>query len=52
MCAYNVRKNKRVDYDPPSDEERAQNQLREFGVILFGLTAIGLVSWLARRVLF
>jgi hypothetical protein len=52
MCAYNVRKNKRVDYDPPSAAERAQHQQREFGVILFGVTAMALVFWLARRVLF
>ena len=51
MCAYNVRKNKRVDYDPPTEAERSQHQLREFGVILFGLTAIALVFWMARRVL-
>lgn len=50
--AYNVRKNKRVDYDPPTDHERAQHQLRELGVILFGLTAIAMVFWLAQRVLF
>jgi hypothetical protein len=51
MCAYNVRKNKRVDYDPPSDAERAQNQLQEIGVILSGLTAMAMVGWLAVRVL-
>jgi len=51
MCAYNVRKNKRVDYDPPSDHERAHNQLWEMGIILFGLTAMALVAWLALRVL-
>ena len=51
MCAYNVRKNKRVDYDPPNDAERAQNQLQEIGVILSSLTAMAMVAWLALRVL-
>jgi hypothetical protein len=51
MCAYNVRQNKRIDHDPPTQAERAQHQLREFGVILFGLTAIILVFWMAGRIL-
>jgi len=49
--AYNVRKNKRVDYDPPTAAERAQNQLQELGIILFSLTAMALVVWMALRVL-
>jgi hypothetical protein len=52
MCAYNVRKNKRVDYDPASGEERTHNRLREVGIWLLGLSAMYIVYWLARRFLF
>lgn len=52
MCAYNVRKNKRVDYDPASGEERSQNRFREIGIWVLGLTAMYLVYWLTRRFLF
>lgn len=52
MCAYNVRQNKRVDYDPPTRETRAQHQTQELWLVLFGLTVMALIFWLARRVLF
>jgi hypothetical protein len=52
MCAYNVRKNKRVDYDPASGDDRTQNLFREIGIWVVGLLAMYLVYWLARRFLF
>lgn len=52
MCAYNVRKNKRVDYDPATGEQRTQNRWREVGIWLLGLSTMYIVFWLAKRVLF
>ena len=52
MCAYNVRKNKRVDNDPASGGDRTTNRVREIGIWVVGLTTMYLVYWLARRFLF
>jgi hypothetical protein len=52
MCAYNVRKNKRVDYDPATGEARAQHQTQEMWVVLFGVAMMALLVWVARQVLF
>jgi hypothetical protein len=52
MCAYNVRKNKRVDYDPASGEERDHNRFRELGTWVLCLATMYVVYWLARHYLF
>ena len=51
MCAYNVRKNKRVDYDPATGDERTRHQVREIVLFLFGVTAIYSVYLLVRSYL-
>jgi hypothetical protein len=52
MCAYNVRANKRVDHDPATGDDRAHNQAQEARMVIFGVTMMGLVFWLAHRFLF
>lgn len=52
MCAYNVRINKRVDYDPASGVDRTANLAREIAIWVVGLMMMYLVYWLARTFLF
>lgn len=52
MCAYNVRKNKSVDYEPASGEQRKRNRFREIGIWLLGFGAMYVVYWLTRKYLF
>ena len=48
MCAYNVRKNKRVDYDPATGDERTRHQLQEIVLLLLGVVAMYSLYLLAR----
>ncbi|MEO8633808.1 MAG: hypothetical protein ABI587_00885 [Gemmatimonadales bacterium] len=50
--AYNIRKNKSVDHEPASGNERKLNGLREVGSLAFGLLVMFLVYLLVRRFLF
>jgi len=52
MCAYNVRKSGKVDYDPASGTDRTLNHFREVGVLLIIAALMYLVYWLVRRFLF
>jgi hypothetical protein len=52
MCAYNVRKNKSVDHEPPSGPARTLDLIREAGIWSLGLGVMYLVYWLAQRFLF
>ncbi len=52
MCAYNVRKSGKVDYDPASGTDRTLNRFREVAVLLVIAALMYLVYWLVRRFLF
>ncbi len=52
MCAYNVRKSGKVDFDPATGTERALNRVREAGILVVVAGLMYLVYWLARRFLF
>ncbi len=52
MCAYNVRQRQTLDHDPATGPDRRRDRLRELGLWLFGATALYLVYWVARRILF
>lgn len=52
MCAYNVRRNKTVDHEPPSGTARILDLLREAGIVIVGVGVMYLVYWLAQRFLF
>ena len=52
MCAYNVRKSGKVDYDPATGPDKAMNRLREVGTLVVVAGLMYLVYWLVRRYLF
>lgn len=52
MCAYNVRKSGKVDYDPATGTDRTLNRFREGGVLVIGALLMYFVYWLVRRFLF
>jgi hypothetical protein len=52
MCAYNVRKSGKVDYDPATGPDLTLNRVREVGAWALGIGLMYLVYWLVRRFLF
>jgi hypothetical protein len=52
MCAYNVRKSGKVDYDPATGTERTANRFMEVGILIFGGALMYFVYWLVRTFLF
>lgn len=52
MCAYNIRRTRRVDHDPASGFRRALNLLPEILAWALGIAVLYGVYWLVRRYLF